>query len=136
MNRPQAERWGRYTTRLAWDKLRGARATLDRNGSPLRARLDLEGALAWAMEAWLARHGLRPDHSNGWFSAQAQFLGAAPPALADEVADCLSDLAAFGHGLNSPAPPGTGRWDSPRWRRETERCAGRTERLLLRLFQD
>ena len=88
------------------------------------------------MEAWLARHGLRPDHSNGWFSAQAQFLGAAPPELAEPVADCLADLAAFGHGLNSPDLAGTGRWDSPRWRQETAYCAERTERLLLRLLQN
>lgn len=136
MSPSRAERWGHYTARLAWDKLRRARATLDRNGPPVQARLDLEGALSWAIEAWLARHGLSADHSNGWFTAQAQFLGAAPADLAESVAECLLDLAAFGHGLTSAAPPGTGPWDSPRWKQGTQDCAMRTERLLLRVLQD
>ena len=136
MKPPELENWSRYTKRLAWHKLRNTRATLDRNGPPQRARLDLEGAVAWAMQAWLAQHGIRPDHGNGWFSAEAQFLGAAPEDLAVAVADCLADLAAFGPGLASPAPPGTGRWDSPRWQQETQHSAARAERLLLRLLQD
>ena len=67
-----------HVTRLAWDKFRAGRRTLDQGGAGFRVRADLEGALMWAMEAWLLRRGIRPDHGNGWFSMQAQFLGEEP----------------------------------------------------------
>jgi hypothetical protein len=124
-------------TRLAWDKFRAARRTLDQGGAGFRVRADLEGALMWAMEAWLLRRGIRPDHENGWFSMQAQFLGAAPGALAEALLDCQERLLAFGPGLHRPAHPGgEGGWDSPRWPQASHRCARDVERLLLHILGD
>ena len=100
-------RWQLYATRLAWDKLRSARRLLDLGAPGFRVRADLEGALMWAIEAWLRRRGIRPDHANGWLTSRAQFYGAAPEELADRVRACEERLLSFGPGLHPPhlSPP-------------------------------
>ena len=128
-------------------KLRSAQAHLDEARRHFQTSFaspwtcdEIKAGLMWAVEAWLLKHGHKPNCGNGWHSMQSQFFSVAPDKLKSEFDQCLSAIVL----LEGPAAEFDGatitykssNYSSLAWQEALRACLARAEEILQTIATD
>ena len=128
-------------------KLRSAQAHLDEARRHFQTSFaspwtcdEIKAGLMWAVEAWLLKHGHKPNCGNGWHSMQSQFFSIAPDKLKSEFAQCLSAILLL-EGPDAELDGGTityksSNYSSLAWQEALRACLARAEEILQTIATD